>query len=170
MSNTARQRLIKADTDYGVVGDNTLRTAAQIGNAGGSADFGDGPITAQTVRTVLAEGSVVGVTPVGQGVNTFNAVSVIATGVETNVVNFTTTKEHFLLRASASGMADAVVSLKINNVIVARKRLSWTKRNVDFDFGKNGIKVNTGIEIKITITNTGEGPQPYDGNLYGEEE
>lgn len=41
------------DKNYGVVGANTLRTAAQIGNATGAADFGAGVTTAQTLRAVL---------------------------------------------------------------------------------------------------------------------
>jgi len=43
---------ISLDTDYGVVGPETLRTASQIGNATGAADFGLGATTAQTLRVV----------------------------------------------------------------------------------------------------------------------
>lgn len=47
------------DQNYGLVGVNTLRTAAQIGNATGAADFGQGAVSAQTLRTVsvLSNGS-----------------------------------------------------------------------------------------------------------------
>lgn len=38
------------DTNYGVVGANTLRTASQIGNATGAASFGAGSSGAQTLR------------------------------------------------------------------------------------------------------------------------
>jgi len=41
------------DTNYGTVGANTLRTAAQIGNATGAAAFNAGTTTAQTLRVVL---------------------------------------------------------------------------------------------------------------------
>lgn len=41
------------DTNYGTVGANTLRSAAQIGNATGSALFGAGTTTAQVLRVVL---------------------------------------------------------------------------------------------------------------------
>lgn len=41
------------DTNYGVVGANTLRSAAQIGNATGAALFGAGTTTAQVLRVVL---------------------------------------------------------------------------------------------------------------------
>lgn len=46
---------ITNDTDYGAVGVNTLRTAAQIGNATGAADFGAGNAGAQTLRVTLAD-------------------------------------------------------------------------------------------------------------------
>lgn len=41
------------DTNYGVVGSSTIRTASQIGNATGAANFGVGLTTAQTLRVVL---------------------------------------------------------------------------------------------------------------------
>lgn len=41
------------DTNYGTVGANTLRSAAQIGNATGAAAFNAGTTTAQTLRVVL---------------------------------------------------------------------------------------------------------------------
>lgn len=46
--------VISNDTNYGVVGANTLRTAAQIGNAAGAADFAAGNSSAQTLRVVVA--------------------------------------------------------------------------------------------------------------------
>ncbi len=47
------------DHNYGVVGDNTLRTAAQIGNATGAAAFGTGTRSAQTLRVTLATDDVI---------------------------------------------------------------------------------------------------------------
>ncbi len=41
------------DTNYGAVGANTLRTAAEVGNATGAAAFGAGTTTAQVLRVVL---------------------------------------------------------------------------------------------------------------------
>jgi hypothetical protein len=41
------------DRNYGTVGANTLRTASQIGNATGQADFNNGTATAQTLRVAL---------------------------------------------------------------------------------------------------------------------
>lgn len=44
---------LSEDHNYGTVGANTLRTAAQIGNATGAALFGAGATTAQVLRVVL---------------------------------------------------------------------------------------------------------------------
>jgi hypothetical protein len=45
------------DKNYGTVGANTLRGAAQIGNATGAADFNTGATGAQTLRTVANQGA-----------------------------------------------------------------------------------------------------------------
>lgn len=45
------------DTNYGTVGANTIRTAAQIGNATGAADFNAGATGAQTLRTESNQGA-----------------------------------------------------------------------------------------------------------------
>lgn len=50
---------LSEDHNYGPVGATTLRTAAQIGNATGAADFGSGSASAQTLRVVLASGTIV---------------------------------------------------------------------------------------------------------------
>ncbi len=52
------------DTNYGAVGATTLRTASQVGNATGAADFGSGAAGAQTLRTVLATRHEAAATPV----------------------------------------------------------------------------------------------------------
>jgi hypothetical protein len=48
---------LSEDHNYGTVGANTLRTAAQIGNATGAADFGSGATTAQTLRVEANQGT-----------------------------------------------------------------------------------------------------------------
>lgn len=48
------------DHNYGTVGANTLRTAAQIGNATGAADFNFGTVGAQTLRTASEIGNATG--------------------------------------------------------------------------------------------------------------
>jgi len=51
---------IANDTNYGVVSNNTLRTAAQIGNATGAADFNFGTVGAQTLRVASEVGNATG--------------------------------------------------------------------------------------------------------------
>jgi len=55
---------IEEDKNYGVVGANTIRTAAQIGNATGAAEFGSGADSAQTLRVTLSTRSEAAATPV----------------------------------------------------------------------------------------------------------
>lgn len=52
---------LSEDHNYGAVGASTLRTAAQIGNATGAADFNSGVAGAQTLRVTIATDDVVGV-------------------------------------------------------------------------------------------------------------
>lgn len=157
------------DTDYGVVGDKTLRTAAQIGNETGQADFNSGPHTDQTLRVILAEGSLVGITTVGTGVFAFSELAAVPVGTETQVVAFIPGVAHKFKRATASGEADAIFNLKVDGAVVARKRNNWTDRNVDFEFGEQGIDVNPGQTIEITVVSRGDSACPFDGSLYGEE-
>lgn len=49
------------DTNYGVVGANTLRTASEIGNSTGAADFNFGGASAQTLRVAALLGNAAGV-------------------------------------------------------------------------------------------------------------
>jgi hypothetical protein len=48
---------LSEDHNYGTVGANTLRTASQIGNATGGADFNAGATGAQTLRVVANQGA-----------------------------------------------------------------------------------------------------------------
>lgn len=48
------------DTNFGVVGANTLRTAAEVGNATGAADFNYGAVGAQTLRSAAQVGNATG--------------------------------------------------------------------------------------------------------------
>lgn len=170
MGNTSTHRIKDADTDYGVVGVKTLRTAAQIGNTTGPADFGVGPTTAQTLRVVLANDANFSVCAAACGINIFDEKPAIPKNVETSVVAYIPSVAHFLKRASASGVADATFNLKIDGVIIARKRNNWTERNVEFDLGENGIPVLAGKTIEISVISSSDAATcPFDGNLYGEE-
>ncbi len=78
------------DTNYGTVGANTLRTAAQIGNATGAADFNSGAAGAQTLRVVLATGSVVAATQSGTwNITNISGTVSLPTGASTSALQTT---------------------------------------------------------------------------------
>lgn len=168
MHNTARQRLVQADTNYGVVTDNTVRTAAQIGNATGPADFGDGPTTSQTIRVVLANDTTLA-GPFNFGVNTFDDRPNVPLTTETQVVAYVPSSDYYLKRASVQGCCDALFTIKIDGIKISQKRNNWTERNCDFDFGSNGLHVAAGKTVEITVVNEGQTAGPFSGNIYGEE-
>lgn len=62
------------DTNYGVVGNDTLRTAAQIGNATGAADFDAGPVSGQTLRVTVATDDVLTIRDLDSATDSVSAV------------------------------------------------------------------------------------------------
>lgn len=108
------------DTNYGTVGANTLRSAAQIGNATGAADFNNGATGAQTLR-VAANLAVAGANvsstnpvpvsfssaPLGTPVNNYNTAAAVAAGATSNHDYSITAAKTFQgkkIWASASGL------------------------------------------------------------------
>lgn len=61
---------LSEDHNYGAVGANTLRTAAQVGNATGAADFDYGAVGAQTLRVASQIGNATGAADFNTGVTT----------------------------------------------------------------------------------------------------
>jgi hypothetical protein len=66
------------DTNYGTVGANTLRTASQIGNATGAANFNYGTVGAQTLRTASQIGNATGSADFGAGTTSAQTLRVAA--------------------------------------------------------------------------------------------
>lgn len=108
------------NTNYGTVGASTIRTAAQIGNATGAADFNNGATGAQTLR-VAANLAVAGAdvsgtnpvpvsfssTPIGTPVNNYNTVAAVAAGASSNHIYTITAAKTFQgkkIWGSASGL------------------------------------------------------------------
>lgn len=73
-----------ADTNFGTVGASTLRTAAQVGNATGAANFGAGATSAQTLRVVsnLNDGSANSITSQANGSQRALDVGINVAGVQ----------------------------------------------------------------------------------------
>lgn len=132
------------DTNYGTVGANTIRTAAQIGNATGAADFNAGATGAQTLRVdanqgepnavadawpvrltdgvdtvaVNANGSlnvvVIDSTPFTE-VNDYNTVAAVAAGA-TSTHTYTSTGNFNLTQIEASGSGKMKIEVQVNAV------------------------------------------------------
>lgn len=66
------------DHNYGTVGANTLRTAAQIGNATGAADFNFGAAGAQTLRVAALPGNATGLADFNNGATGAQTIRVAA--------------------------------------------------------------------------------------------
>jgi len=169
MHNTARQRLVKADTNYGIVTDNTVRTASQVGNANGAADFGPGITTQQTLRVALASDTTINVRANNFGVYASNDMPAVPIGATTVIVAYIPTVDHNLKRASFSGDADANYIVKIDGIVVGTKRNNWCDRNAEFNYGENGIPVPAGTSITLEIFSKGATARAFSATLYGEE-
>lgn len=66
------------DTNYGTIGSNTLRSAAQIGNASGAADFNFGSGGAQTLRVAALPGNASGLADFNNGATSAQTIRVAA--------------------------------------------------------------------------------------------
>jgi hypothetical protein len=74
------------DHNWGVVGANTLRTAAEIGNATGAADFNYGLVGAQTLRVASQIGNATGAADFGAGATDAQTLRVTANQGTPNTV------------------------------------------------------------------------------------
>lgn len=73
------------DTNYGTVGANTLRTAAEIGNSTGAANFNYGTVGAQTLRTAAQIGNATGAAAFGAGTTTAQTLRVVLPTDQTSI-------------------------------------------------------------------------------------
>lgn len=158
-----------SDTDYGVVGDKTLRTAAQIGNETGQADYGKDISTDQTLRVALSTDSEVSVLSPWHGVVHFDERPAVPIGTETKICSYTSSATFRPKMLTASGEADAIFNFKIDGQTVARRRNNWTQRNVKYDLKESGIELTLGEEVSIHVVSRGETAVAFDGTIYGEE-
>jgi hypothetical protein len=149
------------DTNFGTVGASTLRTASELGNATGAADFAAGNSSAQTLRVVIASNQVA--IPVIQSVGTTG-------GTSTNVQQALTTKVN--IKAAAGQLYGyALTNTNASTVYVFYYNTATTpatigsatnllfqigipagaSANVSFD---NGIAFSTGIAVAVSTSAT----------------
>lgn len=94
------------DTNYGTVDATTLRTASQIGNATGAANFNYGTVGAQTLRTASQIGNATGAADFGAGAATAQTLRVTAANFPTTVdTNYGTVGASTIRTASQIGNA-----------------------------------------------------------------
>jgi len=118
------------DKNYGTVGANTLRSAAQIGNATGAADFNFGTVGAQTLRTAAEIGNATGLANFGAGTTGAQTLRVSA-----NILRDGTALDYNFGAASAN-------TLRVAGLIGNATGLA------DFNFGTVGAQtLRTAAEI-----------------------
>lgn len=122
---------LSEDHNYGTVGAATLRTAAQIGNATGAADFNAGTTSAQTLRVVL---------PTDQ-----TAIPVTQSGSWT----ITSTDAALANTAVASAAQSVTTSAAaLSSPLSGRKYLFLQNRGTASIFvGPSGVTTSSGLEI-----------------------
>ena len=114
---------LSEDHNYGAVGAATLRTAAQIGNATGAADFGAGNAGAQTLRVTLADDDVL---------------------TTTDAALANTAIAHAQQPAAAANTAESAV----DSILADRKYLFLANAgSKDMVIGGAGVTIETGFPI-----------------------
>jgi hypothetical protein len=145
------------DTNYGAVGASTIRTAAQIGNATGAADFGSGATSAQTLRVVVASDQVIPVVisnnVPGTDVLDYKAASAIAAAAsDTHTYTISTGKVGTLQQICASGSGKIKVEFKISGVTKIVLFNSTSNPNVSYMFN-NPQNYAAGTVLSMVVTN-----------------
>jgi hypothetical protein len=159
------------DTNYGVVGANTIRTASQIGNATGAADFNNGATGAQTLRVAanLAIGGadVTTLNPVpvvfeagGTTVCDYKNATAVAAGANDNH-DYTVTAGKTLhltqVESSASGKAKMILSIE-TGVATGVFNIKFVQYNSTADADMSlelmtPILVAAGVRVRCNMTN-----------------
>lgn len=160
------------DTNYGTVGANTIRTAAQIGNATGAADFNNGATGAQTLR-VAANLAVAGAnvsatnpvpvsfssTPLGTPVNNYNTVAAVASNATSNHDYTITSGKTFQgkkIWASASGLMKIEVQVSPDGTAFSTLWVGFNSTsdpNITIDMDQM-VFLESGVGSKIRVIRT----------------
>ena len=177
------------DTNYGVVGANTIRTASQIGNATGAADFGNGATGAQTLRVAanLAVGgaNVSGTNPVpvsitstlvGTSINNYNTAAAIASNATSNHIYTISSGKTFngkKIWASASGLMKIEVRVSPDGSTYSTLWVGFNSTatpNITIDLDELVfLESGTGSTIEIIRTNLDKKPMDVYSTISGTE-
>lgn len=95
-----------------------------------------------------------------------NSVSAVAASATVSIINYTVSSTTLLLlSADATGTADGIYRVLINNTFVMEKRSAWTERSVFFEL--EGYKLVTGDNVKVNVTNNNLTSQDYNATIMG---
>ena len=154
------------DTNYGTVGSTTLRSAAQVGNATGAADFNNGATGAQTLRVAanlaVAGANVTTANPVpvtvvssvpGTNVQDYHTSAALAAGASVTFTYTVAATHTFSLErvwSSASGKIKSVVQNNGSTIMVGFN--STANPNIDMTIMAPPT-IAAGNTATVTITN-----------------
>lgn len=169
----------KIASNYGA-STGAVRVASQIGNASGAADFGNGVISAQTLRTasVVTDGSdvlaintdgsinvvITDSTP-GTQVNDYNTESAIAAGAS-STHTYTSTGNFYLTQVEASASGKMKIEIQVDGTTVFVKFNSSAAPNLSLELSQP-ILVTSGDTVTIIRTNRDAQPMDFYSTISG---
>ena len=149
-----------------------IRTASQIGNDIGAADFGPGSATTQTLRVVLPIDQtaipvvISNVSPIDVS-NVFNYVSAIPSSILTSVVSYTvpSSKKAYLLKVPFSGQNIARYELFKNSSLIDNQWTYFGELGGTFDFlvQGQGAPLAAGDTVTLKVIHQ----RPFIGDFNG---
>lgn len=168
------------DTGFGAVGASTLRTAAEVGNATGAADFNNGATGAQTLRTAanLAIGGAnvsptnpvpvsFSAAPIGTSINDYKKAAALAANATDNHDYTITSGKTFQgkkIWASGSGLLKAEVQISPDGAAFTTLWVGWnsvSNPNMTIDMDQM-VFLESGVGSKIRVIITNEDKKPSD--------
>ena len=177
------------DTNYGTVSASTIRTAAQLGNSTGAANFNNGATGAQTLRVAAnlavagADVTIANPVPVfisqdnpGIEINDYNSAVAVAAGATSNhdyTVSATKTLLLTQITAAASGKMKIEVQIETGAAtgVFTSKFVqfnSTAEPNIGISL-RAPITVATGVRVRIIRTNTDLLAQNLYSTISGQE-
>ena len=160
--------------NYGVA-TGALRTASQVGNVAGPADFNAGTTTAQTLRVVLPTDQTAIPTTTGTPVydvsNIYNYVSSVPSSTLTSVVTYTVPalKKAYLIRIPFSGQNIAQYQV-LKNASVIDNQWTYFGGNLSgtFDFSSQGfgLPLVAGDVISLKVTHVRSFVADFNGRIF----
>lgn len=177
------------DTNYGTVGASTIRTAAEVGNATGAANFGNGATGAQTLRVAanlaVAGADVSGTNPVpvtitsalvGTSINDYNTSAALAANATSNHNYAITSLKTFngkKIWASASAKLKIEVQVSPDGTTFTTKWVGFNSTanpNISIDLDELVfLDSGAGSVVRIIRTNKDLLPQDVYSTISGTE-